>query len=65
MTNDGFRDWRSKSRKSTRAKFSHRLQVGITPGMWEQLTYLADQEEMTPYSYVRMIFRRHIKENME
>jgi len=32
---------------------------------WEQILYLADQEEMYVADYIRMVLKRHIKENME
>ena len=62
---NGGRGGPRKSRKPERLRLVRRHQMSLTEEMWEQILYLADQEEMYIADYVRMILKRHIKEVMK
>ena len=54
-----------KPRKPAHLVMNRRLQLSLTDKMWEQILYLADQEELYVADYVRMILKRHIREVIE
>ena len=54
-----------KPRKPESLRLIRRHQFSLTEDMWEQILYLADQEELYVADYIRMILKRHIKEVME
>jgi len=56
---------RGKPRKPDHLKLKVQIHPRLSGRTWEQLRYLADQEEMYVAEYIRMVLKRHIKEVME
>ena len=56
---------KGKPRRPKHLLMKRRFQLAMNDSTWEQILYLADQEEMYVADYIRMVLKRHIKENME
>lgn len=54
-----------RPRKTEAARYVRRIQLGLTKTVWEQIQILAEQEEMTNASYIRMVLRKHVKEKSQ